>query len=123
MIKPVAFIVEDDPDQTFVFTNALQEAGYEIETFSDGISALAKLETAVPSLVLLDLHLPKMSGENVLTGIRSDERLVNTKVILTTADYRLAKSLESKTNLILIKPISFIQLRTLADRLRVDLVS
>jgi PAS domain S-box-containing protein len=50
------------------------------------------LEMAIehlPDLILLDLHLPDMSGEDVLRGIRANERTAETPVVITTADATL----------------------------------
>jgi DNA-binding response OmpR family regulator len=68
--------------------------------------------------VVLDLHLPGTAGTDILKRIRSDERLNQTRVIITTADARLAESLEEQADLILVKPVSFSQLRDMALRLR-----
>jgi CheY-like chemotaxis protein len=68
--------------------------------------------------VVLDLHLPHVSGEDLLAQIRSDDRLAHTRVMLATADPLMAESLRAKADLVLIKPISFSQLRDLSKRLR-----
>lgn len=101
-----------------IFNIALKEALYDTEVISDGRLALAKLSDVVPSVVVLDLHLPEVSGETILQHIRSDDRLVATRVMLATADALKAEKLRSKANIVLLKPISFTQLRDLAARLR-----
>jgi hypothetical protein len=50
--------------------------------------------------------------------VRAEERMEETQVILSTADPHMAETLHSKVDLVLIKPISFTQLRDLASRLR-----
>ena len=69
-------------------------------------------------MVVLDLHLPEISGETILHQIRADERLAGTSIMVATADPHLAETLRSEADLVLIKPISFGQLRDLAIRLR-----
>ena len=91
---------------------------WKTEIIQDGEVALARLAETVPHVVLLDLHLPQVSGRTILQHIRTDKRLVNTRVILATADPRTAEMLRDEVSLVLIKPISFIQLRDLASRLR-----
>lgn len=118
--KPLALIVEDDPNLGHIFSIALSKAGYLTEIVDDGQEALQWLVTGVPALVLLDLHLPRVSGPVILEYIRSKVQLNQTRVILTTADALLAEVLGSKADLILLKPISFQQLRDLAVRLRPD---
>lgn len=120
MEKPLAFIIEDDEDLNTIFSTALKAAGYMVEAFQDGQNALDKLEELIPSIVILDLHLPHISGDQILKRIRENDRLDQTKVILTTADHQMAATLESQVDLVLIKPISYKQLRELAVRLFPD---
>lgn len=116
--KPLALIIEDDRKQATIFEQALQMAEFETEIIRDGKAALERLAVTVPVLVVLDLHLPYVSGDDVLRQIRADERLAKTRVILATADPRMAGPLQEESDLVLLKPISFSQLRDLATRLR-----
>lgn len=117
MTKPLALIVEDDSSLSHIFSIALQP-DYETEAVSDGNVALERIKQIVPAIVLLDLNLPGASGSAVLSAIRSDPRLDKTYVILCTADERQADALNTDTDFVLLKPISPVQLRDLASRLR-----
>ncbi|MEA3341411.1 MAG: response regulator, partial [Chloroflexota bacterium] len=116
--KPLALIIEDDRKQATIFDQALRMAGFETEIIQDGRAALERLATIVPALVVLDLHLPYVSGDDILHQIRADERLAETRVILATADPLMAEPLGQESDLVLLKPISFGQLRDMATRLR-----
>jgi DNA-binding response OmpR family regulator len=118
MTNPFALIVEDDPKLAFIFGEALQIANFEVEVVQDGKVALDRLSVTTPAVVVLDLHLPQLSGVDILTYIRANERLVRTKVILATADAIRAEQLRGKADLVLLKPISFNQLSILARRFR-----
>lgn len=113
-----ALIVEDNPDLANVFGIALREAGFTIETIHDGEIALLKLATFTPDIIVLDLHLPNVSGEEILNYILGEDRFVNTRKIIASADHQLATKLEADGILVLIKPISFKQLRDLSTRLK-----
>jgi two-component system, cell cycle response regulator DivK len=115
---PCALIVEDDEKLAVIFTQALKQAAFETETIRNGREALARLSELMPAVVVLDLHLPEVSGGTILESIRQDPRLAKTQVILTTADAALADVYEAQADLVLIKPVSFSQLRDLASRLR-----
>jgi two-component system cell cycle response regulator DivK len=115
-----ALIVEDETDLAIIFSKALQEAGFETQIVRAGDTALMWLSSTTPQIVVLDLHLPRVSGEEVLQQIRADDRLEETKVIIATADPRLAETLQDKADLVLLKPIGFSQLRDLASRLGFD---
>lgn len=114
--QSTALIVEDDPDLIHIFARALELSGYETYTVEDGNDAIATLGKIVPDIVVLDLHLPHVSGSTILQTIRSDGRLSHTRVILATADYRTAEDLREDADLVLLKPISFKQLRDLSAR-------
>lgn len=114
--EKLALIIEDDPAQQDIFSQAVKMAGFTTEVIGQGDTALKRLEEVIPQLIILDLHLPIVSGDEILATIRADERLVSVPVMLATADPLLAETLSDSSDLILLKPISFIQLRDLASR-------
>jgi CheY-like chemotaxis protein len=117
MSKPLALIVEDNEGLATTFAEAAQEAGYSTEIVRSGDGALKRLAGLVPDLVILDLHLPRVQGSEVLEHIRSDPRLSSTQVIVSTAHAGEAAMLREKADLVLLKPIAYDQLRDLAARL------
>ena len=114
--KPLAIVIEDDPSQSDIFGRAVEMAGFQAERILNGAEAMERLKDVEPALVILDLHLPDVSGDEILRSIRADERLASVPVLLATADPLLAESLSEESDLILLKPVSFIQLRDLAVR-------
>ena len=116
--KPLAYIVEDNKDTVTIFRGALELAGYDVDVAYDGADAQNRLNEIVPNLIILDLHIPNVSGDKVLKQIRSDERLKETRVFLATADANMAAQLRDQAELVLLKPIGFSQLRDLAERFR-----
>lgn len=114
--KPVALVIEDNQDLNIIFSSALENAGYTIQSVYDGAAAEQFLSENVPAMVILDLHMPKVGGNVILKHIRSDPRFEKVRVIVVTADARFADTLQSDAELILLKPISFSQLSELAKR-------
>jgi len=114
----LALIIEDDYDLSNIFAEALQAAGFETQIIQTGDAALVRLSSTTPNVVVLDLHLPRVGGVDILRQIRTDPRLAETRVIVTTADERLAETLREEADLVLVKPISFSQLRDLSSRLK-----
>ena len=117
MTTPLVFVVEDDPQLSQIFTLTLSES-FETEAITDGAKALLRLSEVVPHLVVLDLNLPGASGAQILHAIRTDSRFKSTRVILATADSRQADELQDKADIVLLKPISIMQLRDFANRLK-----
>jgi CheY-like chemotaxis protein len=118
MEKPLALIIEDDQKLADIFSLSLQAAEFLTEIVANGQIALARLAEIVPAVVVLDLHLPHVSGEKILRQIRGDKRLAQTRIMLATADALMAEELRGEADLVLLKPISPTQLRDLAARLR-----
>lgn len=117
MSEPLALIVEDNEQLATIFAEAAQEAGYRTEIVRSGDAALDRLASLVPDLVILDLHLPRVQGTEVLEHIRSQPRLSSTQVIVSTAHSGEAAMVQEKADLVLLKPIGYEQLRDLAARL------
>ena len=116
MNRLTVLIVEDDPQLNRIFTLVLSDT-FTVETVQDGGLAMTRLTESQPALVVLDLNLPGVDGEQILAYIRSEARLANTRVILTTADARRAEYLEPQADVILLKPLNPMALRDLAARL------
>jgi two-component system chemotaxis response regulator CheY len=119
MAVKLAIVVEDDPGVGGVYIEALKQAGFTAELFNNGRVALARLAVAVPvpDLVVLDLNLPVVSGETILQAIRANERLAGTRIIVTTGEAHRAQEMQSRADLVLVKPVSAIQLSDLAARM------
>jgi len=117
-MSTLAFIIEDDQDLSTIFADALESVGYLVEQITDGRKAQQRLSEEVPFLILLDMHLPHISGADLLKEIKVDERFKDTYVMLTTADARLAEAYEPIADFVMVKPISFVQLRDLTARLK-----
>ncbi len=115
--KPVSLIIEDDEDLSAIFCEALSAAGFETEIIRNGRSALERLGDVVPDVVILDMHLPLVAGSDILKYIRSEKRLAFTNVVVTTADAIMGEQVRDTADFVLIKPISFGQLRDLTARL------
>jgi len=116
----LALIIEDDEDLASIFAEALRGVGFNVEHVTDGKAAEERLKNGEPPyLILLDMHIPHVSGDDLLTNIiKKEEHLARTIVIITTADARMGETYGEVADFVLIKPISFLQLRDLTSRLK-----
>ncbi|MGC1375498.1 MAG: response regulator [Anaerolineales bacterium] len=115
--KPISMVIEDDDDLSAIFCEALNAAGFETEIVRNGRSAIERLGVVTPDVVVLDMHLPLVAGSEILKFIRSEKRLSFTNVVVTTADAIMGEQMRESADFVLIKPISFGQLRDLTARL------
>jgi DNA-binding response OmpR family regulator len=116
--KPLALIIEDEDQLADIFTQAMKLADFETQTIANGQKAIVALADLNPAVVILDLYLPGASGDKVLAYIRQEPRLEKVIVVLTTFDSLLADNLREQSDFVLLKPVSFSQLRDLGISLR-----
>ena len=115
--KPISLVIEDDEDLSAIFCEALNAAGFETEVIQNGRLAIERLSDITPDVVILDMHLPLVPGGEILKYIRANKRLEFTNVVVTTADAVMGEQVREDADFVLIKPISFGQLRDLTARL------
>jgi DNA-binding response OmpR family regulator len=113
-----ALVIEDNPDLSAIFAKALEAAGFTVEPIHDGEMAQKRIQETTPRVILLDMHLPHVDGSTLLKQIHENPALNNTKIILATADNVRAELYRDKATIVLVKPISFSQLRDLSARLK-----
>jgi len=77
-------VVEDNADNRLLL-QAILDGLYDLVEYENGIDALAGLAAHLPDLVLLDISLPGMDGNEILARIRADDKLKRLPVIALTA--------------------------------------
>jgi DNA-binding response OmpR family regulator len=77
-------IVEDDAAISMMYRIKFEAEGYTVETAENGKLGLALIEEMKPDIVLLDLMMPEMNGEEMLTKLRESDWGKDIKVIILT---------------------------------------
>lgn len=101
-------IVDDEEAMAAAFAFALEHAGFEVATAATGTQAVDLALEQPPDVLLVDLHLPDISGQEVLDRLRADPRTDDTIILLITGDGELQHRLEglgAGANDFLTKPI------------------
>jgi DNA-binding response OmpR family regulator len=78
-------VVEDDQTLRDVIAEALREDGYAVETTDDGLAALELARGWRPALVILDLMMPHMSGQEFAEAVRRMDGLASIPIIVVSA--------------------------------------
>lgn len=78
-------LVEDDTTFASILEIVLRGRGFKVEVANDGIEALRKAENFKPSLIILDINLPKLSGFEVAQKLREKDDFKDIPIIMLTA--------------------------------------
>jgi CheY-like chemotaxis protein len=105
-------IADDDDDIREVLALVLRFQGHHVEEAVDGLDALAQMRAGGrPSLILLDLMMPRLDGEGVVKAMRSDPALADIRICILSGH---ADAREKAANLgvigCLVKPLELHQL-------------
>ena len=88
MSKPedkTVLIVDDEPDVVSFFVSVLEDAGFNVETASNGFEALEKVKNKKPDFISLDLVMPEKSGIKFYYELRKNKEWSKIPVIIVTA--------------------------------------
>ena len=102
-------IADDEPYLIRSLSFVLKKEGYLFEVAMDGLEALEKIRRLRPSLVFLDIQLPKMDGFEVCRQIKTDPELREIYIIMLTAkgqDLDRQRGLAVGANEYMTKPFS-----------------
>ena len=106
-------IVDDEIDILDLYAQTLRDEGYSVSTAPGGIQALAKIPQEKPDLLILDLLMPEVTGEDVCHAVKADPALQDIFIMVVSCK----DDLESKLTLLnmgaeeyLVKPISLHEL-------------
>jgi twitching motility two-component system response regulator PilH len=70
----LALVVDDDPTQQRIISKLLQKIGIDVIVASDGIEALEQVQLTSPTLVILDILMPRMNGDEVCQQLKSNQK-------------------------------------------------
>ena len=102
-------IADDEPDILEILHYNLKQEGYEVYTAKDGDDALAKAKQLKPDLIILDIMMPKKTGVEVCSILRSQPAFKDTLIIFLTAlsdESSQIKGLDTGADDYVNKPIS-----------------
>lgn len=85
MASEKILIVDDEPDIIRTTSLSLRYEGFRVITAADGQEALEKVAAEAPDLVILDIMLSRMNGDEVARALKKDEKYKRIPVILITA--------------------------------------
>lgn len=91
-MRPLIFIVEDDPESAVLLKDLLIQHDYVVQTYEKGAQLLKSLEKTQPDLIILDLVLPDIDGESLCVEVRKS--LPELPIIILTAKSTVAEKVQ-----------------------------
>jgi len=110
-------VIEDNALLASLIAEVLQDEGYKVEVAEDGYDGLAKLPEVKPDLVITDLMMPRLSGEEFCNTIQADPKFNSIPVLLMTAREEHALRIKCKYDAFLAKPFDLYYLVGLVESL------
>jgi len=102
-------VAEDQRTISNLIEYKLKNSGYNVIVVGDGLSALKKVKTLKPDLILLDVMMPLMTGFEVLAALKKEKATQDIPVIVLTAQNReddVLRGLELGADDYILKPFS-----------------
>ena len=90
----IIYSVEDDVDIARIINKTLTKQGYQVYSFQDGKCFIEAFNKQKPDLVLLDLMLPDMNGNDIIKFIRNDIENNEVEIIIISAKRMLMDKVE-----------------------------
>jgi CheY-like chemotaxis protein len=110
-------IVEDDEDIREMLRLVLEAGGYRVVTAADGLEAWERLAAdRQPSLIILDLMMPRMDGEQFLKKLRASSQCGVPVVVMSGQPGAIQKARDLHADASLIKPVDLDDLLGTVER-------
>jgi CheY-like chemotaxis protein len=105
-MKKRILVVDDEPDMLEIVSMMLRSGGYEVTTVEDAEKAMIILRKERPDLILLDLHLPGMQGEEFCKAVKSNAttRLIPVLLFTVSSEDLFGRIKEMGANDYVLKP-------------------
>jgi CheY-like chemotaxis protein/class 3 adenylate cyclase len=111
-------IAEDDPALRSLFAKVLKNSGFNLQVAVNGHEVIQQLDACLPDVLVLDLNLPGISGQEIIQAVRQRDHLKHIYIVVVTGNHLASQSAEAEmVDLLLIKPISPRDLVSLIMRL------
>ena len=111
-------VAEDNPDLRLIFSKVFQRAPFKVHAVEDGKMVIEYLQKIIPDVLIMDLNMPRLSGQEVLRHVRRNPKTKNIKVIIVTGNQIAADDDEvTLADLCLLKPVDVPELLDFAKRL------
>lgn len=101
----VALVVDDSMLIRYTVCRFLEQSGYTVESATNGMEALQILERTRPDLIVTDMQMPKMSGSELITALKSKPQTAEIPIIIVAGRSSGFDEKENRANFAIYKDI------------------
>ena len=101
----VALVVDDSMLMRYSICRFLEDRGYKVEVSANGAEAVELLSRVQPDLIVTDMRMPKMSGGEFITSLKSKERTSGVPIIVVTSKANRACEPDERADFVIYKDI------------------
>src|SRR3954469_12705215 len=116
--KKNILVVDDYAEARALLAIFIRRLGYDVSQANDGVEALAQAAAVHPDLILMDLFMPRMDGQEAITRLKADPQTRDIPIILLTAGKpeQAKNALSAGAVDVIFKPIDFSNLNARIDQ-------
>lgn len=105
VMSVIALVVDDSMLIRYTVCRFLEERGFTVESATNGLEALELLGRTKPDLIVTDIQMPKMSGSELITAIKSRSDLAQIPIIVVSSGASGCIESEKRANFAIYKDI------------------
>ena len=109
-------VVDDDEDVRNILCSILNEEGYVATGAADGIEALERMRSDVPSLVFVDLMMPRMDGKELIRTMAGDAMLAAVPIVIMSGQRAAPSDALARARAHMVKPDELDDILAVAER-------
>jgi CheY-like chemotaxis protein len=101
----VALVVDDSMLIRHTVCRFLEERGFGVESATNGLEALEALKRVRPDIIITDIQMPKMSGSELITAVKSEPSLAGIPIVIVAGRQSGFEETEKRANFTIFKDI------------------
>jgi signal transduction histidine kinase/DNA-binding response OmpR family regulator len=105
-LRPIVFLIEDDPRSVELLTLYLDGDGFEVVAFDDALTAMTAARARRPAAIVCDIMLPQLSGWDFLVLAKGDRATADIPIVIVSMVDDRGKGLALGADDYLVKPVS-----------------
>ncbi|MEO5943903.1 MAG: response regulator [Ferruginibacter sp.] len=113
-------LVDDDKDYLFLFSSKLSNAGYEVKISHNGINLDKIISSEHPDMILLDLHMDNINGEDICKALKSKQETADIPVMILSSNNDIKNvATDCGADAYFEKPLEIVDLEKILEQFKV----